>query len=102
MTLVLEISAATTDAELETIPFPDMRASAIDLRDMAAAVRDEQGDITRAKLHDIDGVTVLWVDACCYGYVNGMSMGVLPSFEFDETDQVRSPEEAAHAWNNPA
>ena len=50
--LTLTITATTTDEAIEAaIPFSDMRAHAIELRDSAAAVLDVQGDQEVLELH---------------------------------------------------
>lgn len=77
MTAALTIKASTTTEEIEAaIPFLDMRAHAIELRDMAAAVIDEQGDQVVAELHEIDGIAVLWSPVFEYAYVNEAGPGI--------------------------
>lgn len=76
-TAALTIKASTTTEAIEAaIQFLDMRAHAIELRDMAAAVIDEQGDQVVAELHEIDGIAVLWSPVFEYAYVNEAGPGI--------------------------
>ncbi len=96
--LKLAIAATTTTEAIEqAIPFLDMREHAIELRDMAAAVIDEQGDQAVLELHDIDGVTVLYSPAFGYAYVNQASPGVGNSLLIGN-GEADSPEHAAQQW----
>lgn len=96
------ITATTTTEAIEAaIPFLDMREHAIEQRDMAAAVIDEQGDQTVLELHDIDGVTVLYSPAFGYAYVNQASPGVGNSLLIDN-GEADSPEDAAQQWAGDA
>lgn len=96
--LKLAIAATTTTEAIEqAIPFLDMREHAIELRDMAAAVIDEQGDQAALELHDIDGVTVLYSPAFGYAYVNQASPGVGNSLLIGN-GEADSPEHAAQQW----
>lgn len=96
--LKLTITAATSNETLEQeIPFIDMREHAAEMRDMAAAVTEEQGDQVVLELHDIDGVTVLYSPAFSYAYVNEMSVGVGNSLLIGN-GEADSPEHAAQQW----
>ena len=73
----LTIRATTLDAELDAIPFLDMRREATERRDDAKAVQSEQGDqIVLEYIEYSDGVAVLYSEAFCYAYVNQTSPGV--------------------------
>jgi hypothetical protein len=96
--LKLTISATTSTEAIEAeIPFIDMREHAIEMRDMAAAVLEEQGDQEVLDLHDIDGVTVLYSPTFGYAYVNEMSSGVGDSLLIGN-GEADSPEFAAQQW----
>ncbi len=98
MTKTLEITASTsTDAIEAAIPFLDMRAHAIDLRDMAAAVIEEQGDQLVLEVHDVDGVSVLYSPTFGYAYVNEPSPGVGDSVLIDN-GEADSAEHAADLY----
>lgn len=100
MTAILTIKASTTDAEIESaIPYIDMRSEAIGRRDDAAAVLEEQGDVTVLEYHSIDGVDVLYSPAFGYAYVNAMSPGVGDSMLIDN-DEADSPDHAARQWTD--
>lgn len=76
MTITMTIKASTSTEVIEAaVPFLDMRAHAIELRDMAAAVIAEQGDQVVAEIHEIDGVTVLHSPAFECAYVNEVGPG---------------------------
>lgn len=98
--LTLTIKASTTtDAIEDAIPFPDMRAHAIELRDMelGAAVIDEQCDQVVAELHEIDGVTILWSPVFEYAYVNEDTPGVGDSLLIEQYE-CPTPEHAVSVW----
>jgi hypothetical protein len=98
MTIELIISATTTDAQIEAaIPFIDMRHHATEVRDMAAAVLQEQGDIERLELHEIDGISVLYSPEYAYAYVNQVSSGVGNSLVID-ADGARTVGDAVAQW----
>lgn len=100
--LTLAITATTTTEAIEAaIPFLDMRAHAIEMRDMAAAVIEEQGDQVVLELHDIDGVTVLYSPAFGYAYVNEAGPGVGDSLLIGN-GEVDGPEDAAQQWAGDA
>ena len=99
--IVLTISATTTDDQIErAIPFLDMREHAIERRDDAAAVIDEQGDQVVLELHDIDGVAVLWSPVFGYAYVNHDGPGRGNSLFFGDTSGCTSADDAALAWSD--
>lgn len=96
--LTITITATTTTQAIEAaIPFLDMREHAIEQRDMAAAVIDEQGDEAVLELHEIDGATVLFSPIFGYAYVNEMSPGVGDSLLIGN-GEADSPEDAAQQW----
>lgn len=100
--LKLTITATTATEAIEAaIAFIDMREHAIEMRDMAAAVIEQQGDQTVLELHDIDGVTVLYSPAFGYAYVNQASPGVGNSLLIDN-GEADSPEDAAQQWAGDA
>lgn len=97
--LKLTITATTTTEAIEAaIPFLDMRDHAAEVRDMAAAVIEEQGDQAVLELHDIGGVTVLYSPAFDYAYVNETSPSVGNSLLIGN-GEADSPEHAAQQWN---
>lgn len=96
--LTLEIKATTTTDEIEgAIQFIDMREHAIEQRDYAAAVLDEQGDETVLELHELGDVIVLFSPIFGYAYVNERTHGVGNSLLI-ENGQADSPEDAAEQW----
>lgn len=96
--LTLTITATTSNEAIEqAIPFLDMREHAAEMRDMAAAVIEEQGDQAVLELHDIDGVTVLYSQIFGYAYVNQVSPRVGSSLLIDN-GEADSPEHAAQQW----
>ena len=96
--LTLTITATTTTEDIEAaISFLDMRDHAIEQRDMAAAVIEEQGDQNVLELHEIDGVTVLYSSTFGYAYVNERSPGVGNSLLIDN-GKADSAEHAAQQW----
>lgn len=97
MAKIMEICATTTDADLEAIPFLDMRREARERRDDAAAVIEEQGDQLVLELHEIGGVTVLYSPVFGYALINELSPGVSDSLLVDN-GQAESPEHAATFW----
>lgn len=100
--LTLTITPATATEAIEAaIPFLDMRGHAFEQRNMAAAVREEQGDQAVLELHDIDGVAVLYSPVFGYAYVNEMSTGVGNSLLIGN-GEADSPEHAAQEWLNAA
>ena len=97
--LTLEIKATTTTEAIETaIPYLDMRTEAIERRDDAAAVIQEQGDQIVLELHDINGVDVLYSPVFSYAFVNQKSPGVGNSLIINSGD-ADSAEHAAEQWN---
>ena len=97
---IITIKASTATSEIEAaIPFLDMRAHAIEMRDMAYQVMAEQGDQDVLELHEIDGVTVLFSPVWGYAYVNESSPGVGNSLEICN-GEADSPEAAAARWVN--
>lgn len=73
----LTIRATTTNEAIEdAIPFLDMRSHAIEMRDMAAAVIEEQGDQNVLELHEFGDIVVLYSPDFGYAYVNERSVGV--------------------------
>ena len=97
MTITMTIRATTTDAELELIPYLDMRAEAAERRDDAAAVLSEQGDQVVLELHNIDGVDVLYSPEFAYSFVNKRTSGVGDSLLIG-AGECDSPEHAARVW----
>lgn len=96
--LTLTITATTTTEAIEAaIPFLDMCDHAAEMRDMAAAVIEQQGDQNVLELHDIDGVTVLYSPVFGYAYVNQASPGVGNSLLIGN-GEADSPEHAAQQW----
>lgn len=96
--LELTITATTSNETLEqAIPFLDMQEHAAEMRDMAAAVIEEQGDQAVLELHDIDGVTVLYSPIFGYAYVNQASPGVGNSLLIGN-GEADGPEHAAQQW----
>ena len=95
--LILTITATTTDDELASIPYLDMRQEATERRDDALAVISKQGDQTVLEYHNIDGVDVLYSPAFAYAMVNEDTPGVGNSLVI-ETWQCESPEHAARVW----
>lgn len=80
--LELTITATTSNETLEqAIPFLDMQEHAAEMRDMAAAVIEEQGDQVVLELHD----------------VNEMSPGVGNSLLICN-GEADGPEHAAQQW----
>lgn len=97
--LKLTITATTANEAIEAeIPFLDMRDHAAEVRDMAAAVIEEQGAQVVLELHEIDGVTVLYSPVFGYAYVNQASPGVGNSLLIGN-GEADSPEHAAQQWN---
>lgn len=95
---VFSITATTpTEAIESAIPFLDMRAHAIEVRDMASAVLAEQGDQEVLQLHDVGGVSVLYSPTFGYAYVNEQSGGVGDSLIIGSGD-ADSAEHAAQQW----
>lgn len=95
---MLSITATTTDDAIDAaIPYLDMRAHALEMRDMAAAVLAEQGDQEVLQLHAIDGVDVLYSPAHDYAYVNQSSGGTGNSLILN-AGEAESPEVAAAKW----
>lgn len=99
MTKILEITATTTDAEIEAaIPFLDMQGWAKDNRDILSGIYRVSGkQAPGLELFEIGGVTVLWCSAWCYGLVNRWSPGTGNSIR---VSQVPSPEEAVELWRS--
>lgn len=98
MTITLTIKASTSTEVIESaIPFLDMRAHAIELRDMSAAVIAEQGDQVVAEIHEIDGVTVLHSPPFEYAYVNEMGPGVGDSLLIGNFE-CPTPDHAVRVW----
>lgn len=96
--LKLTITATTANEAIEAAtPFLDMRDHAAEVRDMAAAVIEEQGDQVVLELHEIDGVTVLYSPVFGYAYVNQASPGVGNSLLIGN-GEADSPEHAAQQW----
>lgn len=95
--LTLTIRATTTDNELASISYLDMRQEAAERRDDALAVINEQGDQVVLEYHHIDGVDVLYSPAFSYAMVNEQSSGIGDSLVI-ETWQCESPEHAARVW----
>ena len=96
--LTLEIKASTTIEAIEAaIPYLDMRREAIERRDDAAAVLQEQGDQVVLELHDVDGVDVLYSPVFGYAYVNERSPGIGNSLVIS-SGEADSPEHAAEQW----
>lgn len=81
---MLTITATTTDLEIESIPYLDMRIEATERRDDAAAVLEEQGDeeVLQYETYD-DGVAVLYSPIFGYALVNRASPGVGDSVLID-------------------
>ncbi len=97
---ILTIRASTTNADIESaIPCDEMRRHAIERRDDAAAVIDEMGDEAVLDLYKIDGVTVLWSSAYCYGVVNKTGRGAGDClYAGEKPEGVVTPAEAAAFW----
>lgn len=100
MTAILTIKASTTTDEIaNAIPFVDMRKEAIERRDDAAAVLEEQGDQTVLEYHDIDGVSALYSPSFGYALVNQQSPGIGDSLVID-SGEADSAEQAASKWRD--
>jgi hypothetical protein len=98
MTTILNISGTTTDDQIySAIPFCDMRAHAVELRDAAAAVIDVQGCHNVAHIHDMDGILVLHCPIWEYAMVNERSPGVGDSLMTDNWE-APTPAAAAAIW----
>lgn len=97
--LKLTIKALTTDAAIQEIPYLDMRAHAVEIRDMAAAVLAEQGDQTVLEYHDVDGVDVLWSPEWMYAYVNKGGSGTGDSY-LVESAEAETPRAAVDIWED--
>lgn len=98
MSITLTIRATTTDAEIDSaIRYMSMHDHAIEMRDMAAAVMEQQGDQVVLEYHDINGVDVLWSPVFQYAYVNAMSSGVGDSMVIEQYE-AKTPEAAAQQW----
>lgn len=98
MSTILTIRATTSDdAIVAAIPYLDMRAEAIERRDDAAAVLEEQGDQVVLELHEIDGVSVLYSPTFGYALVNQGSLGVGDSLLIGN-GEATSPAHAAGIW----
>jgi hypothetical protein len=96
--MTILIRATTTDAELETIQFVDMRAEAKERRDDALAVMAEQGDqVVLEYVEYNDGVAVLYSPAFGYALVNCHSTGVGDSYLI-ESGLAESAENAADTF----
>lgn len=100
--LKLTITATTANEAIEAAtPFLDMRDHAAEVRDMAAAVIEEQGAQVVLELHEIDGVTVLYSPTFGYAYVNEKSTGIGNSLLIG-IGEAESPEDAAQQWAGEA
>lgn len=96
---IITIKASTTNNEIEAaINFLDMRAHAIEMRDMAEQVMAEQGDQDVLELHVIGDVYVLYSPVFGYAYVNEQSTGIGNSLII-ESGEADSPEDAAQKWS---
>jgi hypothetical protein len=95
--LIFAIRATTTDDDLQSIPYLDMRQESTERRDDALAIINEQGDQVVLEYHNIDGVDVLFSPAFGYAMVNEQSSGVGNSLVI-ETWQCESPEHAVRVW----
>lgn len=97
MTKILDITATTDTASIEAaIPYLDMRAAALEARDMAAAVIPEQGDQVVLELHEVDDdILVLYSPTFGYAYVNRVGVG--DSLLIDNGEAL-SPEDAASRY----
>ena len=92
------ISATTTNDEIKkNIPYLDMQLEAIERRDDAAAVLDEQGDQTVLQFYKIENVDVLFSSTFGYAFVNEQSNGISDSL-FIGNDECESPEYAVKLW----
>ena len=98
LTLVIKASTNTDTIE-STIPFLDMRAHAIEVRDMAAAIINEQGDQDVLELHQFGDVHVLYSPTFGYAYVNEKTTGTGDSLVIDN-GEADSAEHAAAQWSN--
>lgn len=97
---MLTITATTSTEDIEAaIPFLDMRAHAIEQRDYAAAVLEEQGDEVVLELCEFGNVVVLYSPIFGYAYVNERSEGAGNSLLIDNGEAV-SAEHAAQQWAN--
>lgn len=94
---ILTIKATTTDADLDAIPYLDMREHAREQRNMAAAVLAEQGDQDVLEYHQFGGADVLYSPTFSYAYVNGSSPGTGNSLLI-ESGLADSAEHAARIW----
>jgi hypothetical protein len=96
--LKLHITASTTTEEIEAaIPFLDMRKEAIERRDDALAVAEEQGDQEVLELHEFGDVLVLFSPVFGYALVNEKTAGVGDSMLID-SGGADSAEHAAQQW----
>lgn len=96
----LAITATTTDAELESIRYNDMRREARERRDDATAVLDEQGDQTVLEYQEFDdGVAALFSPVFGYALANQWSGGVGDSLLI-ESGHADSIEHAAQQWRD--
>ena len=95
----LTIKATTTDEAIESeIRFLDMQANAIEMRDMAKAVIEEQGDQAVLELHEFGDVVVLYSPTFGYAFVNERSTGIGNSLQIDGGN-ADSAEHAAQQWS---
>jgi hypothetical protein len=103
MTLLMAITAATTDAQIDdVIMYSDMRDHAREMRDMALTVADDHDEqdedgLPLLEYHEIDGIHVLHSPIWAYAYVNERSAGVGDSRIIDN-DDAPTPGIAAAIW----
>ena len=96
--MTIYITATTTDDEIyEAIPYLDMCQEAIERRDDAAAVLEEQGNQTVLEYSQADGVDVLYSPDFGYALVNERTAGVGDSLLIGN-GECTGPEQAARVW----
>jgi len=98
--MYLTITATTTDDQIyEAIPYLDMCQEAIERRDDAAAVLEEQGNQTVLEYSQADGVDVLYSPVFGYAMTNERTAGVGNSIIVED---CTSPDHAARVWRGEA
>jgi hypothetical protein len=96
MTKILTITGATSTDQIEqAIPYLDMRAHAIEIRDMADGVLDDSETVL--ELHEAGDILVLYSPVFDYAYVNEQSVGVGDSLTIDN-DEAGGVAGAVKQW----
>lgn len=100
--MYLTITATTTDDEINNaIPYLDMRQEAIERRDDAAAVLEEQGDQMVLEYCQVEGVDVLYSPDFGYALVNERTAGAGDSLLIGN-GKCAGPYHAARVWRGEA